>query len=46
MKEYTKPELTLKSLIQNTEVAVDLADGLYENEADASAAPWWPDYAE
>lgn len=46
MKEYIKPELISKSLIQDTELAVDLADGLYENEAETSALPWWPDYAE
>jgi hypothetical protein len=45
MKEYIKPELTVKSLVQNTDLAVDLADGVYKDEADASAAPWWPDYA-
>lgn len=46
MKEYIKPELIVKSLVQDTTLAVDLADGLYKDEADASAAPWWPDYAE
>ena len=45
MKEYIKPELTVKSLVQNTELAADLADGLYGGETGASAAPWWPDYA-
>ncbi len=46
MKEYIKPELSIKSLIQDTDLAASIEDGLYGDEAGASAAPWWPDYAQ
>ena len=44
MKEYIKPELNIKSHVQNIIVAAEsLPDGEYGNEAEHSVPnSWWP----
>lgn len=44
MKEYIKPELNVKSLVQNITVAAEeLPDGEYGNELLQSVPnSWWP----
>ena len=47
MKEYLKPEMSIKTLVQNTDIAaVTFDNSVYEEEAHASAHDWWPDFAE
>ncbi len=42
MKQYIKPELLIKSLIQSNELATEKEDGLYGKEAVVSAPQsWW-----
>ena len=45
MKEYQKPELSIKALIQDTDLAASLSDGEYGFEVELSSFTWWPDYA-
>ena len=46
MKEYMKPELLIKALVQDTDLAASVSDGEYGNMVEQSANAWWPDYAE
>ena len=46
MKEYIKPELLVKALVQDTDLAASLSDGEYGDMVERSAVTWWPDYAE
>ena len=43
MKEYQKPEMNVKTLIQDTEIAEEV---VYDREVEMSANDWWLDYAE
>ena len=44
MKEYIKPEMKVKSLIQQSNVAAEVDDGLYEEEYEMSTPSlWWPE---
>ena len=46
MKEYIKPELLVKALVQDIDLAASLNDGEYGDMVEQSAVTWWPDYAE
>ena len=46
MKEYIKPELLIKALVQDTDLAASVPDGEYGGTVEQSAVTWWPDYAE
>ena len=44
MKEYKKPEMSIKTLVQDTKLATD--NGIEDGEIAASAHTWWPDFAQ
>ena len=39
IKQYQKPELDIKNLLQDTELALSVEDGYYGDEANTSALP-------